>query len=1049
MGTASNGDCTLREAIIATNINAVVDDCVVDANLNKITLLTGTYTLSQTGPVDDTAAFGDLDITDTLTIVGQGSDLTIIDAASLSDRVFHILTATVTISGVSIQRGGTVSIGGGLYNQGGALTLTNVIVQSNTLSIDEGGGIFNTDGPVTLIDSVVRENESATHGGGIIISNAANSSLALIRTQVLSNTSGTGGGVFNANRTKIEDSTIAYNSANNASFGGGGIYVTDSPSVLTLTHSSVHSNSASGDGGGMMANSGGLWILNSEINDNATDDYGGGIYITDSVTLVISRSVIDFNRVQNPGGIAEGGGIFAFNSAIFMEQSAVADNEVGPDIQSYGGGLYLENSVAHIKQSVIEENQALEQLISNDGVGGGLYINQSAVYITDTTISHNRADDEGGGISIVNAGSSVNLLNSTLSRNDAPVAGAGIIANNGSLTIEHTSVVSNIGNGLAVQGPGSIAVANTIVANNLTSDCLYLSGPILSNGYNLSSDTTCTSFIASGDITDTNPLLGPLQDNGGFTVGPSPGEVIMTHEPMSSSLVVNGGNPVFFPPPSNDQRGSGFFRVQFTRLDIGAIELQEPIPTCFAQLLSNSSTYSSETASAIRDAVDNAPTGDLVKVSGYCPGVEQRAGTTQTLYISKSLTIRGGYTISDWNTSDPDLTPSILDATDMGRVVYLTGTETITLENMSLINGDAFYGGGLNQGGGIYQAGDDAVLSVLRLEDNIADEGGGAYLLKGQTLITGGHVHSNGALHGGGIYLNGPAQASIDFLTVVSNSAFIAGGGIYVGDNAWLNINSNTDIIDNQVTDFNGHGGGIYGQGTIDIDGGQIVSNSVFDGAGGGIYLNGSQAVLTQTGDTIIANNEIMTTVVVALGGGGLAFLNSDRANYGSVSLNGADIINNASPNNGGGLYFEGVKLDLNSTDVFSNVTADAGGGMYVEYSLITETNSSISNNQAVKGGGAFVLSSTAAFSAGMIGNNQADLGGGLYITNTTLLAQNYVVQNNNSSADGAGLYLAGNFADLQDVQIRNNAITTTIGNGWRDLQFGADPNYERQYRKQ
>ena len=63
---------------------------------------------------------GDLDVTGDLTINGAGTATTIIDGGDL-DRVFHILSGMVDISGVTIQNGAATggpfdAFGGGIYN---------------------------------------------------------------------------------------------------------------------------------------------------------------------------------------------------------------------------------------------------------------------------------------------------------------------------------------------------------------------------------------------------------------------------------------------------------------------------------------------------------------------------------------------------------------------------------------------------------------------------------------------------------------------------------------------------------------------------------------------------------------------------------------------------------------------------------------------------------------------------------------------------------------------------------------------------------------------
>jgi len=75
------GPGSLRQAIIDANLTVAAD---------TINLPDGTYTLTLGGAGEDAAASGDLDITENLTIVGDGQDTTIIDGNEL-DRVFHII----------------------------------------------------------------------------------------------------------------------------------------------------------------------------------------------------------------------------------------------------------------------------------------------------------------------------------------------------------------------------------------------------------------------------------------------------------------------------------------------------------------------------------------------------------------------------------------------------------------------------------------------------------------------------------------------------------------------------------------------------------------------------------------------------------------------------------------------------------------------------------------------------------------------------------------------------------------------------------------------
>jgi len=85
------------------------------------------------------------------------------------------------------------------------------------------------------------------------------------------------------------------------------------------------------------------------------------------------------------------------------------------------------------------------------------------------------------------------------------------------------------------------------VANSTGGNC---AGSIASNGYNLSSDESC-SFTNKGDLNNVDPMLGLLQNNGGPT---------QTMALPSGSPAIDAGNPTGCAdgqghPLATDQRG--------------------------------------------------------------------------------------------------------------------------------------------------------------------------------------------------------------------------------------------------------------------------------------------------------------------------------------------------------------------------------------------------------------------------------------------------------------------------------------------------------------
>ena len=187
--------------------------------------------------------------------------------------------------------------------------------------------------------------------------------------------------------------------------------------------------------------------------------------------------------------------------------------------------------------------------------------------ISDSSISHNRNELGGYGGGIENYGT-LEISNSTVSGNSAVFKGYGLgggILNGGILIITNSTIAHNSadghGGGINTEF-GTLEIANTILkAGTQGANILSSPGMVTSRGYNLSSDNGGGFLIATGDQINTNPMLGPLQDNGGPT---------FTHNLLNGSPAIDAGDPSFVPPPSTDQRG--YPRISNSRIDIGSLE---------------------------------------------------------------------------------------------------------------------------------------------------------------------------------------------------------------------------------------------------------------------------------------------------------------------------------------------------------------------------------------------------------------------------------------------------------------------------------------------
>jgi hypothetical protein len=256
------------------------------------------------------------------------------------------------------------------------------------------------------------------------------------------------------------------------------------------------------------------------------------------------------------------------NAASGLEASLAIANSIISG--NSGPGVDNNSGVATITTSTISDNSN-DNSGAESGEGGGIYSHSGKLpdilTVTDCTISGNFAFFNGGGIA---AGFSLTILNSTVSGNTTgdPNYGFGGGISAGSVTIMNCTITGNSatysGGGISTSGG---TIANTILGNHLGGN---IGGGITSQGYNLCSDDGGGLLNGPGDQINTDPLLGPLQPNGGPT---------LTHLPLSGSPAIDAGDPNFTPPPLRDQRGICFHRVFGRRIDIGSVEIQ-PEPRC-------------------------------------------------------------------------------------------------------------------------------------------------------------------------------------------------------------------------------------------------------------------------------------------------------------------------------------------------------------------------------------------------------------------------------------------------------------------------------------
>jgi hypothetical protein len=245
---------------------------------------------------------------------------------------------------------------------------------------------------------------------------------------------------------------------------------------------------------------------------------------------------------------------------------------------------------------------------------------------------------------------------------------------------------TNFGNTASASGPwygdgggisndeGTLTVANTIVAGNTASNSgPDVSGAVTSLGYNLIGNPSGGSGFVATDLQGLDPLLGPLQSNGGPT---------QTLALLPGSPAIDAGSNALVPAGlATDQRGPGFARFCGAAVDIGAFEYQTPVATINGPSTDPEGTAVTFTSSFTDGATAIGPYNFTWHVTaGNGQSIADQTGTVSAPGSVPSLTFTpaddGAYTVTLTVTDRLNLTgtqSAALTATNVAPTATITG----------------------------------------------------------------------------------------------------------------------------------------------------------------------------------------------------------------------------------------------------------------------------------------------------------------------------------------------------------------------------------------
>lgn len=254
------------------------------------------------------------------------------------------------------------------------------------------------------------------------------------------------------------------------------------------------------------------------------------------------------------------------------------------DPLSNGGGIYNFNTNPTVANCTFSGN-------TSSGGGGGIYNHSSSPVITDCTFNGGNGEKYGGGI-YNNSNSNPTITNCTFSGNNSNWGGGGIYSVYSNPTITNCTFNENkalYGGGVFSENTSKSVITNCTFVKNSSSyggglfgseqsyvtNCIFWENsaqtdPQLNNvggiTYCVIQDGSEAVFSGTGNVF-TDPLLAPLNDNGGLTQTCAIEEAGSAYQSGAKTLIIDGKEFI----PTTDQRN----KKRGTLIDIGAFQLSE------------------------------------------------------------------------------------------------------------------------------------------------------------------------------------------------------------------------------------------------------------------------------------------------------------------------------------------------------------------------------------------------------------------------------------------------------------------------------------------
>ena len=430
---------------------------------------------------------------------------------------------------------------------------TFVQYEDNTNHVIKGDGVpipTLLDGLVVMsgnADSTVEENAI----GGGLVNNGGN--LSLSNMAFIANGAGKGGGIaqFNAdlrlsNVTFLGDRAVLTG-------GGGGIYAEGSSIDLSGVR---FTQNAAIDGAGATIKSGTAVINGSQFSGNVANQRGGALLVLAAANVRLTAVEFNHNSAQFGGAVAAEGSSLAFSTANWRGNTATNGgglHGISASMQltgtsfitntaTLGGGIYRQGGNVSLAEVTLEGNQATQN-------GGAIY-NQGGDSVTINRLFAFANTSGGSGGAIFNTGTTnVAMYNLLLVGNGAQ-NGAALANQDAAFVVSNATAVNNTSTGGATisgSGASSGSIRNTVTWSNSASQPINAPAAVTTQNNHLEGSGGDPKFVRMPGAGDGNWATLANNDYGELSV-------------QSGSPLVDAGTNSALPPTiTTDVKGSSRF----------------------------------------------------------------------------------------------------------------------------------------------------------------------------------------------------------------------------------------------------------------------------------------------------------------------------------------------------------------------------------------------------------------------------------------------------------------------------------------------------------